>query len=122
MPVNQVEILVQHGRTVSSSVHTEGYVLKSVIDFLVNNTQLPNITFPLPRNFAGSIPVNRQEHANNTLFFWGFEKSEGSLTAESSGEPWLLWLQGGYVDRWVVVPEHPLICFCKGLGRLACSG
>ena len=97
MPVNQVEILVQHGRTVSSSVHTEGYVLKSVIDFLVNNTQLPNITFPLPRNFAGSIPVNRQEHANNTLFFWGFEKENGSLTADagSSNAPWGIRLNGG---------------------------
>ena len=59
---------------------------------------MPNVTFPLGRNWAGNIPVNRPGHPNNTLFFWGFEKEEGSLTAaadERQGEPWGIWLNGG---------------------------
>ncbi|TFK54453.1 alpha/beta-hydrolase [Heliocybe sulcata] len=59
---------------------------------------LPNVTVPLPRNYAGSLSVNRAGHANDTLFFWGFEKEEGSLAAEAgerSDEPWLIWLNGG---------------------------
>ncbi|KAI9065255.1 alpha/beta-hydrolase [Trametes sanguinea] len=59
---------------------------------------LANVTFPLSRNFAGNIPVNRAGHPNNTLFFWAFEKENGSLTAdanERSNEPWGIWLNGG---------------------------
>ncbi|KAK7685695.1 hypothetical protein QCA50_011039 [Cerrena zonata] len=59
--------------------------------------QLPNVTFPFARNFAGNIPVDRPNHPNNTLFFWAFEKENGSLTANAgeSNEPWGLWLNGG---------------------------
>lgn len=60
--------------------------------------QLPNVTFDLGRNWAGNIPVDRENHPNNTLFFWGFEKENGSLTAnagERSSEPWGIWLNGG---------------------------
>ncbi len=60
---------------------------------------LPNVTFHLPRNFAGNIAVDRPGHPNNTLFFWAFEKEVGSLTASAHGrddEPWGLWLNGGY--------------------------
>jgi carboxypeptidase D len=32
--------------------------------------------------------------ANNSLFFWAFEKENGSMTAESD-KPWGLWLAGG---------------------------
>ena len=46
-------------------------------------------------SFKGNIPVNREGHQNDTLFFWGFEKQNGSLTAEDNTEPWLIWLQGG---------------------------
>ncbi|OCH94794.1 alpha/beta-hydrolase [Obba rivulosa] len=58
---------------------------------------LPNITFPLPRSFAGNIPVDRPGHPNDTLFFWGFEnqKRNGSITDTNNTDPWLLWLQGG---------------------------
>ncbi|TFY81231.1 hypothetical protein EWM64_g2782 [Hericium alpestre] len=59
---------------------------------------LPNITFPLPRNFAGNLPVGRSGHPNNTLFFWGFETTSGSLTvpaADAQLQPWLIWLGGG---------------------------
>ncbi|KAK7039320.1 carboxypeptidase [Favolaschia claudopus] len=65
-------------------------------DYLVTNP-LPNVTYPLPRNFAGSVPVNRDSHPNNTLFFWAFENTPGSLTApqNSSQEPWIIWLKGG---------------------------
>ncbi|KAF8892138.1 Alpha/Beta hydrolase protein [Infundibulicybe gibba] len=59
---------------------------------------LPNITFPLGRSFAGNIPVQRDGHPNNTLFFMGFEKSNGSLTAaanERNSDPWGIWLNGG---------------------------
>ncbi|KAG7439777.1 alpha/beta-hydrolase [Guyanagaster necrorhizus] len=59
---------------------------------------LPNVTFDVSRNFAGNIAVQREGHPNNTLFFWAFEKEEGSLTADansSSTEPWGIWLNGG---------------------------
>ncbi|KAE9404117.1 alpha/beta-hydrolase [Gymnopus androsaceus JB14] len=61
---------------------------------------LPNVTEPIARSFAGNIGVNRAGHPNNTLWFWAFEKEEGSLTApagERDDEPWLVWLQGGMV-------------------------
>ncbi|KAH8115245.1 alpha/beta-hydrolase [Phellopilus nigrolimitatus] len=59
------------------------------------NDSLPNVTFPLTRSFAGSIPVNRADHPNDTLFFWAFEKENGSLTTDGSTDPWVVWLQGG---------------------------
>ncbi|KAI9568043.1 Alpha/Beta hydrolase protein [Boletus coccyginus] len=55
---------------------------------------LPNVTWPLARNWAGNIPVQRAGHPNDTLFFWAFESSNGSFTANSS-EPWGIWLNGG---------------------------
>ncbi|RDB23681.1 hypothetical protein Hypma_009154 [Hypsizygus marmoreus] len=60
--------------------------------------KLPNVTFNLGRSYAGNIPVQRAGHPNNTLFFYGFEKSKGSLTApagSSNQEPWGIWLNGG---------------------------
>ncbi|KAF9525355.1 Alpha/Beta hydrolase protein [Crepidotus variabilis] len=60
--------------------------------------KLPNITFPMGKTYAGNLPVNRANHPNDTLFFWGFEKSPGSLTASlkpSNAEPWGIWLNGG---------------------------
>ncbi|KAF7340835.1 Carboxypeptidase [Mycena sanguinolenta] len=59
--------------------------------------QLPNVTHPIARSFAGNVPVNREDHPNNTLFFWAFEKELGGLTApaESSNEPWIIFLNGG---------------------------
>ncbi|KAI0672407.1 alpha/beta-hydrolase [Trametes maxima] len=61
---------------------------------------LPGIPTDLPRSFAGSIPVDRAGHPNNTLFFWAFERegANGTLTAPphpNNTEPWILWLQGG---------------------------
>ncbi|KAF7307471.1 Alpha/beta-hydrolase [Mycena indigotica] len=56
---------------------------------------LPNITKPLGvRSFAGNVGVNRAGHPNATLFFWAFEKTHGSLTAKSTTEPWMIWLNG----------------------------
>ena len=63
-------------------------------DFEVTDP-LPNVTFPLGRSWAGNIPVDRPGHPNDTLFFWAFEKSNGSLTATDSIEPWGIWLNGG---------------------------
>ncbi|KZV83424.1 alpha/beta-hydrolase [Exidia glandulosa HHB12029] len=64
--------------------------------FLVNTSALPNITFDLPRSFAGNIATSRAGHPNDTLFFWAFEKSAGSLTKNASADdPWLIWLNGG---------------------------
>ncbi|KAJ7574418.1 Alpha/Beta hydrolase protein [Mycena floridula] len=58
--------------------------------------KLPNITFDLSgRHFAGNIPVERAGHPNDTLFFWAFEKENGSLTDAASTEPWGIWLNGG---------------------------
>lgn len=67
------------------------------LDFEVKDP-LPNVTVPLTRSFAGSIPVNRAGHPNDTLFFWAFEKQNGSLTVPANKtnlEPWVIWLQGG---------------------------
>lgn len=64
-----------------------------VVDFQVTES-LPNVTWPLSRNWAGNIPVQRSGHPNDTLFFWAFESSKGSFTANSS-EPWGIWLNGG---------------------------
>jgi carboxypeptidase D len=44
--------------------------------------------------------VDRAGFPNDTLFFWAWESQNGSLTAsmgERSGEPWGIWLNGGYV-------------------------
>lgn len=59
--------------------------------------KLPNVTFPVGRNWAGNIPVNRPDHPNDTLFFWAWESKLGSLTATAgeSTEPWGIWLNGG---------------------------
>ncbi|KAF5373507.1 hypothetical protein D9757_010495 [Collybiopsis confluens] len=59
---------------------------------------LPNVTNPIARNFAGNVGVNRAGHPNNTLWFWAFERENGSLTVsagERENEPWLIWLNGG---------------------------
>ncbi|KAH8116530.1 alpha/beta-hydrolase [Phellopilus nigrolimitatus] len=66
--------------------------------FAVENALLPNVSFALNRNYAGSIPVNRTNHPNDTLFFWAFEHQNGSLTAaedDLSDVPWAIWLNGG---------------------------
>ncbi|OAX41087.1 hypothetical protein K503DRAFT_548117, partial [Rhizopogon vinicolor AM-OR11-026] len=57
--------------------------------------RLPNVTWPLARNWAGNIPVQREGHPNDTLFFWAFESQKGSLTSTSTDEPWGIWLNGG---------------------------
>ncbi len=57
-----------------------------LVDFQVKDP-LPNVTFPLGRNWAGNLPVGRHNQPNDTLFFWGFEKENGSFTANST-EPW----------------------------------
>ena len=81
--------------------------LTAQLDFAVKNP-LPGLNLTgraqrLPRSFAGNIPVNRAGHPNNTLFFWAFEKENGSLTAaagERAPEPWGIWLTGGYVRQY----------------------
>jgi len=62
---------------------------------------LPNVTWALPRSFAGSVSVNRGNHPNNTLFFYAFEREDGSISAadgERTEEPWVIWLNGGWVS------------------------
>lgn len=62
---------------------------------------LPDVTFSTGGNsYAGNIGVNRQGHPDNSLFFWGFEKSTGSLTNIGSNEPWGIWLNGGCVSHY----------------------
>ena len=82
------------------SAHRDPYsAYFSILDFEVKGS-LPNITWPLPRTFAGNIPVDRPQHPNDTLFFWAWEKERGSLTSKESerqDEPWGIWLQGGSV-------------------------
>ncbi|KAJ7078454.1 alpha/beta-hydrolase [Mycena belliarum] len=57
---------------------------------------LPNVTGPIARSFAGNVGVNRADHPNATLFFWGFEKANGTLTGSAADtDPWIIWLNGG---------------------------
>lgn len=75
------------------------------------------MTVPLTRSFAGNIPVNRAGHPNDTLFFWAFEKQNGSLTApanKSNDDPWIIWLQGG----WVLLAYPFIARFDFRLGRV----
>ena len=66
-----------------------------LLDYLVEDNSLPNVTFPLARSWAGNIPVDRANHPNDTLFFWAFEHEKGSLTSNTTDEPWAIWLNGG---------------------------
>lgn len=78
--------------------HCPIFITLITTDFEVKDP-LPNVTFPLERSFAGNIPIGRPGQPNDTLFFWAFEKKNGSLTGNtSSEEPWGIWLQGGYVS------------------------
>ncbi|KAF7334471.1 Alpha/beta-hydrolase [Mycena venus] len=57
---------------------------------------LPNVTGPIARSFAGNVGVNRADHPNATLFFWAFEKANGTLTGSAKDtDPWMIWLNGG---------------------------
>jgi len=78
------------------------------LDYLVKDP-MPNVTFPLQRSFAGSVPVNRPGHPNNTLFFYAFEKSNGSLTNQRDlTSPWAKkirsWRDVDYrnLSRWII--------------------
>lgn len=87
-------------------------------DFQVTE-ELPGITFALPNNYAGNIKVQRPNHDNDTLFFWGFEHAEGSLTAaagENQDAPWAVWLQGG------CVPDRRIPSLVFGLTDGVCVG
>ncbi|KAF7320774.1 Carboxypeptidase [Mycena chlorophos] len=85
---------------------------------------LPNVTWPLPRSFAGSISTKTPGSSNNTAFFWGFEHSNGSLTAAASDanvdDPWMIWLAGGpgYSSIASALVENigPIVVTRDGLG------
>ncbi|KAF7799722.1 hypothetical protein EIP86_010964 [Pleurotus ostreatoroseus] len=65
--------------------------------FQVSNNAL-GLDFDPGTNYAGNIYVDRPNHPNDSLFFWAFEKKNGSLTADANGsstDPWAIWLQGG---------------------------
>lgn len=77
-------------------MHSSFRYFDESVDFQVT-APLPNVTWNLPRNWAGNIPVQRPGHPNDTLFFWAFEREYGSLTAganERLDEPWGIWLNG----------------------------
>jgi len=63
---------------------------------------LPNVTWTIGRQYAGNLPVQRG--TNLTLFFWGVESKQESLTAPAgkSNTPWNIWLQG-YVTSSVLI-------------------
>lgn len=60
--------------------------------FLVG--KLPNVTWAIGRQYAGNLPVQRG--TNLSLFFWGVETKQGSLTAPAgeNNAPWNIWLNG----------------------------
>jgi carboxypeptidase D len=67
--------------------------------------QLPNVTWTLPRNWAGNIPVQRAGHDDDTLFFWAFEHEYGSFTAAANDKPWAIWLNGCVTDKLTTSPR-----------------
>lgn len=70
-------------------------VSPALLDFEVT-APLPNVTGPIARSFAGNVGVNRADHPNATLFFWAFEKENGTLTGNTSDtDPWIICLNGG---------------------------
>ena len=81
--------------------------------FLVG--KLPNVTWSLGNQYAGNLPVQRG--TNLSLFFWGAESTQGSLTAPAgeNDAPWTIWLQG-------CVPRSVLAGFvsASSLPRLTC--
>ena len=85
-------------------------------DFQVTEN-LPNVTWPLARNWAGNIPVQRPGHPNDTLFFWAFESSNGSFTADSN-EPWGIWLNGGSVHKCAYVYHTANVLCSPGASSL----
>lgn len=95
------------GTTAQSGSHVRGITVDVVSllltssyanpDFAVNSSSL-GLGFDVGNSYAGNINVQRENHPNNTLYFWGFESQSGSLTAgpgELSDRPWAVWLQGG---------------------------
>ena len=99
IPESPVATSAPRGNPVSAPDRCDdpGFTLTSVLpDFEVTQA-LPNVTFPIGRNWAGNIAVDRPGHPNDTLFFWAWEKQNGSLTADAgeSTEPWGIWLNGG---------------------------
>ena len=84
---------------VSCEYSTNVIITDFEVKYPVPGLNLTNGT-ALPRSFAGNIPVDRPDHPNNTLFFWGFERqgANSTLTAPAhtnNTEPWIIWLQGG---------------------------
>lgn len=76
--------------------------------FLVGT--LPNVTWTIGRQYAGNLPVQRG--TNLTLFFWGVESKQGSLTAPAgkSDAPWNIWLQGYVLCSALVALSPPFPC------------
>ena len=68
--------------------------------------KLPNVTWTIGRQYAGNLPVQRGK--NLTLYFWGVESKQDSLTAPAgkSNAPWNIWLQG-YVPSFVLAAPPP---------------
>lgn len=97
IPGCRLATTVQNGRIVRTTIYLPQSHHDVFADFQVTDS-LPNVTWPLARNWAGNIPVQRAGHPNDTLFFWAFESSNGSFTANSS-EPWGIWLNGGCVHQ-----------------------
>ncbi|KZV96767.1 alpha/beta-hydrolase [Exidia glandulosa HHB12029] len=69
--------------------------------FKVNNSQL-NLAFDPPSSFAGNVMTSRPGHDDDTLFFWAFESSAGSLVNATSSDPWMIWLNGG--QAFIILP------------------
>ncbi|KAJ3868604.1 alpha/beta-hydrolase [Lentinula novae-zelandiae] len=82
---------------------------------------LPNVTWTSPRSFAGSISTETPDMPNNTLFFWGFETFNGSITSTNSSDPWVVYLAGGpgYSSMASALVENigPNIMTPSGLAR-----
>lgn len=94
------ERTVQNGSHVSILLRIELdviIILTPCLDFEVP-AKLPGLDFDIGASYAGNINVQRAHHQNDSLFFWGFESQNGSLTASAgdlTDRPWAVWLQGG---------------------------
>jgi hypothetical protein len=67
-----------------------------VADFFVKDN-VPGVDFDISRSWAGNILTHPDKSANDYLFYWAFEREEGSLAAkkgERSNEPWAIHVDG----------------------------
>lgn len=61
-----------------------------IVEFAVNSTSLPHVSFDIGESYAGLLPITEEESDPRKLFFWFFPSSNPKASKEI-----VIWLQGG---------------------------